>query len=208
MRSPDYARSYGDEAAAQIPAHGKWLYLREDALLPLVERFFAERIFGPMRLDKLARQLRAHGRQAKRKAKDTQSSHRAQVADLDRRIGLQIDALEKGIEPELIGRRIAELRTQKEEVEAALRELGSDAAAADPDELKDILGRLPDLSKALHKAPLGLKRQVFEAFCLQIRYDKVERRIEISATVSEAVAQAFEKTKDLPQEVSRVTLRA
>jgi hypothetical protein len=29
----------------------------------------------------------------------------------------------------------------------------------------------------------------------------------ISATVSEAVAQAFENTKDLPEEVSRVTLR-
>ena len=33
--------------------------------------------------------------------------------------------------------------------------------------LKAILGRLPDLSKALHKAPLALKRQVFEAFCPQ-----------------------------------------
>jgi site-specific DNA recombinase len=203
----DYGRSYGDEAAAQIPEHGKWLYLREDALLPLVERFFAERIFGPMRLDKLERQLRAHGRQAKRKAKDTQARLRGQVADLDRRIGLQIDALEKGVEPELIGQRIAELRAEKEEAEAALRELGPGSAEADPDELKDMLGRLPDLSKALHKAPLPLKRQVFEAFCLQIRYDRVERRIEISATVSQAVAKAFEKTKDLPEEVSRVTLR-
>jgi hypothetical protein len=46
-----------------------------------------------------------------------------------------------------------------------------------------------------------------DSSCLQIRYDKVERRIEISATVSEAVAKAFEKTKDLPQEASRVTLR-
>ena len=54
---------------------------------------------------------------------------------------------------------------------------------------------------------MPLKRQVSEALCLQIRYDKVERRIEISATVSEVIAKAFEKTKDLPQEVSRVTLR-
>ena len=48
---------------------------------------------------------------------------------------------------------------------------------------------------------------MFEAFCLEVRYDKLWRRIEISATVSEAVAQAFENAKDLPQEVSRVTLR-
>ncbi len=42
---------------------------------------------------------------------------------------------------------------------------------------------------------------------LEIRCDKVERRIEISATVSEAVAQAFENAKDLPEEVSSVTTR-
>jgi len=52
-----------------------------------------------------------------------------------------------------------------------------------------------------------LKRQVFEAFCLEVRYDKLGQRIEVSATVGEAVAQAFENAKDLPQEVSRVTLR-
>lgn len=39
--------------------------------------------------------------------------------------------------------------------------------------------------------PHGVQRQVFEAFGLQIAYDKVERRIEISATVSETVADAF-----------------
>jgi hypothetical protein len=39
-------------AAEQIDDHGQWLSLREDALLPLIEQFFAERIFGPMRLDK------------------------------------------------------------------------------------------------------------------------------------------------------------
>lgn len=56
----DYGRTYGKVAADQIDGHGQWLSIREDALLPLVEKFFAERIFGPMRLDKLARQLRAH----------------------------------------------------------------------------------------------------------------------------------------------------
>jgi hypothetical protein len=51
---------------------------------------------------------------------------------------------------------------------------------------------------------MGLKRQVFEAFCLEVRYDKAERRIEISATAAEAVAKAFENA---PEEVSSVTTR-
>ena len=36
---------------------------------------------------------------------------------------------------------------------------------------------------------------MFEAFELQVAYDKAEQRIEISATVSEAVAEAFDDEK-------------
>jgi hypothetical protein len=55
-------------------------------------------------------------------------------------------------------------------------------------------------------APPTVKRQVFEAFALEIRFDKVGRRIEISATVSEVVAKAFENAKDLQKEVPCVYL--
>ncbi len=66
---------------------------------------------------------------------------------------------------------------------------------------------MPDLTKRLCEASPEVQRQVFEAFELQIVYDKAERRIEISATVSEAVANAFEKKKALPKEGSLVVLR-
>jgi len=57
-----------------------------------------------------------------------------------------------------------------------------------------------------------LKRQVFEAFCLEVRYDKPGQRMEVSATISEAAAQAFENGKRPPagglsSHSSRVTLR-
>ncbi len=122
-------------------------------------------------------------------------------------MGLQIDALEQGIEPELVGARIAQLRLEKEQAEAGVRDLAPDSVEPDTDELIAALSRVPDLSQALRDAPMKLKRQVFEAFCLEVRYDKVERRIEISATVAEAVAKAFENAKDLPEEVSSVTTR-
>jgi hypothetical protein len=48
---------------------------------------------------------------------------------------------------------------------------------------------------------------VFEAFCLQISYDKLSRRIEISATITEAIADALENAEDLPEEVSSVAQR-
>ena len=80
-----------------------------------------------------------------------------------------------------------------------------EANAGDGETLAEALQRIPDLAEALHAAPPKLKRQVFEAFCLEVRFDKAERRIEIYATVSEAVAKAFENTKDLQKEVPCVT---
>ena len=45
------------------------------------------------------------------------------------------------------------------------------------EEIGDLLSRMPDLAQELRKAPLELKRQVFEAFDLQVVYDKLEKRI-------------------------------
>jgi hypothetical protein len=70
-----------------------------------------------------------------------------------------------------------------------------------------LLARLPDLGHALRKAPIELKRQVFEAFCLQITYDKPNWRIEISATITEALGRALENERDLSEEVSNVARR-
>jgi hypothetical protein len=67
--------------------------------------------------------------------------------------------------------------------------------------------RLPKLGAALQNAPKQLKRRVFEAFCLQISYDKLIRRIEVSATITETVADALENARDLPEEVSNVAQR-
>jgi hypothetical protein len=86
----------------------------------------------------------------------------------------------------------------------ALHGLGRSCGLEGPSAL---LARLPDLGDALRHAPKELKRQVFEAFCLQITYDKINRRIEISATITEAIADALENARDLPKEVSSVAQR-
>jgi hypothetical protein len=196
----DYGRTYGKVAADQIDGHGQWLSVREDALVPLVEAFFAERIFGPMRLEKLARQLQAHQRETARQTDGAQRQLRDQIAELDERIGRLIEALERGMEPDLIGARLAKLRETKEKAEIELRALTPVAADPDAPDPAELLSRLPDLSRALRKAPPQLKRQVFDAFGLQITYDKIGRRIEISATISEAIAHALENEKSLPKE--------
>jgi hypothetical protein len=98
------------------------------------------------------------------------------------------------------------VRGDKKALEEALAEIGAEREEAEEDELSKQLARVPELTKALREATPQVQRQVFEAFELQILYDKAERRIEISATVTEAVADAFEKQKALPKEGSLVVL--
>jgi len=66
---------------------------------------------------------------------------------------------------------------------------------------------LPDLSQALRDAPPQIQRQVFQAFDLEIAYDKAEGKVVVSATVSESVAPAFENAKTLLPEGSSVVVR-
>ncbi len=101
--------------------------------------------------------------------------------------------------------RITELKADKHAAQQALAELSPQEAEVEDTFLHERLARIPDLAASLREATTEVKRQTFEAFGLRIEFDKAERRIEISATISEAVAEAFETTKALQQEGFRVT---
>ncbi len=87
----------------------------------------------------------------------------------------------------------------------ALDELTPAEIEAVDDYLTQRLARIPDLARSLRDATPEVKRQTFQAFDLRIELDKAQRRIEISATITEAVAQAFENTKALQTEGLQVT---
>ena len=92
----------------------------------------------------------------------------------------------------------ASFASEKQALEEALAGIGAERQEAEEEELAAQLARLPDLGQALREAPAAVKRQVFESFDLQIAYDKAERRVELTATVSEAVADAFENAESPP----------
>ncbi len=120
---------------------------------------------------------------------------------------VQVQALEDGVAPEVVTARITELREDRHAAEAALAELDPSDIEAEDEHLHERLAQIPDLSKALRDAPPEIKIQTFDAFGLRIELDKAERRIEISATVAQAVADAFENTKALQTEGFGVTRR-
>ena len=139
-----YGSDYGEAAAIEAHAGQKWISAREDRLLRLVLSFFEERVFGPLRIERLEKQLRANAREHRKEGKLAGTRIRQQVAARDRKIKAQIQALEKGIEPELISERISELRREKEVLEEALSEIGAEREEAEVDELSKQLARVPD----------------------------------------------------------------
>jgi len=201
-----YSTSYGDTAATEAHAGPKWIYVREDKLERLVLSFFEQRIFGPLRVQKLSKQIRAEAKGRKRDGKLTGTRIRQQVADLDRKIKAQVIAIEEGVEPEIVSERIAELRGQKEALEVTLNDLGDSHDDTEEAELVARLESLPDLSESLRNASPQIKRQVFEAFDLQIAFDKREGRVEISATIAEDIAKALNNSEDLFAKGDSVTL--
>ena len=148
-----YACTYGDTAAVEAHEGQKSISVREDWLERLVLRFFEQRIFGPLRLEKLAKQLRAHDRQQRRSGQLAGTRIRQQVSDLDRKIKAQVVALEEGIEPKLVSERIGELREQKEALEDAWPGSAANGRQPEDEELIDQLDRIPDLTEALDGIP-------------------------------------------------------
>ena len=202
-----FSTSYGDEAA--IEAHGgtKWVYVREDKLERMAINFFEQRVFGPMRIKKLEKQIRAEAKKQNRDSKLTGTRMRQQVDDIDRKIKAQVLAIEEGVEPEVVSERIAELKETKETLQAALAELGAERQEEENAELLERLESLPDLTESLRTAPPEVRRQVFEAFDLKIAFDNRNGHVEISAAVTEEVAKALSDSDGLLEEGALVTLR-
>ncbi len=150
-----YVQNYGETAALEAHGGQKWVYVREEWFERLVIRFFEQRIFGPMRLDKLAKQLRAHDREQRRNGKLAGTRIRTQITELDPKIKAQVTALERGIEPDLVSERIAELRGEKRALEDGRAELGAGAQEREDEELSAQLARIPDLAEALRRGPRG-----------------------------------------------------
>ncbi len=190
-----YRTSYGDRAAEAV-GHGKWQYVREDSLTTLIDSFFASRIFGSERLAHFRKQSSTLTSELRNRDGDKRKRVARQLGEVDQRIERQLAAIEAGVDPLVVGKRIRILKTEREQAAAALAQLeGSrrDSSAVDVEDACAVLGALPDLGKRLAAADPELRRAVFEAFRLRVEIDRNAGQIRLKALVS----SAFGGAKDL-----------
>ncbi len=114
-----YRIAYGDKAAEAL-GHGKWQYVREDVLLPAIDRFFATNIFGAQRIHHLRAQHADLGQSIATEETQEHERLREQIADIEHRIEMQVRAIEAGVEPALVSARIDALKHEQQDLQRAL----------------------------------------------------------------------------------------
>ena len=180
---------------AAAPDHPSHISVREDALLAAIRQFFAERIFGPERAALLAAQIPATAAQdAAQRDKKTaalrkrlrqidaaENAHAREIenlAHLDNPNAAAITALRTRIIS-----RFTELEEERATIGAELDSLTrEDTAAPDP----DLLDTLPKLGDILTDAPARLQQQLYDAFDLQMLYNKEDHQVSIYAAITPA----------------------
>jgi DNA invertase Pin-like site-specific DNA recombinase len=178
--------------AAACPDHPTTVTIREDLLATAVRQFFAERIFGPDRINLLADLLPAN-------AEDDTARKERQAAKLRRRLA-QIDTAEHAHTQELEAlattsghvkalaamrqrhlERFTELETEREQINTELATLTATQAPLISPELLDNLPLLPGI---LPDLPAKLRRRLYQAFDLQLLYKHETSQVTIRATIT------------------------
>ncbi|MEU3962941.1 recombinase family protein [Streptomyces buecherae] len=175
--------------------HPKSLWIRETRLLEPLHEFFATRVFGPERRAMLATALpetqaaEQHHHEQRERALDEA------LRDLRKRRDRQFSALELADNPDRrfvqgVQARVAEIDDQIRHTEAKLTDHRQQAPARQDPALIDALplGRCE-----IAGLPDAVRRRMFEAFRLQIRFDKransAHCRVVLAADTVDATAR-------------------
>jgi site-specific DNA recombinase len=177
--------------AAEVAGHPRALQVKEELIVTELLDFMGRRLFGPDRLrllrDELARYVEegAGGHAAERERLTREGD------DLDRARYRQALRLEEHDDPEhpvvaLAKRRIAELSARREAVADALAALDAEHPdrSREAAEIERMLADVPDLRPALRRASAEELAEILDAFDVTAVYDKLNRTLELSATVT------------------------
>jgi hypothetical protein len=151
-----------------------------------VHAFFAERIFGPKRVPCSLSSLMAPTSPAAVAQREQAAELRDRLAETSTRLKRLLRSLELADDPdgELtrdVHARLAELRAEADDVTAQLRELED---SAPPVPTPELLDALPVVGPDLDRLPDQQARALFDAFRLEIRYDRLSDTAHCRATLT------------------------
>ena len=183
---------------ADHPGHPSTVKAPELRLDQITGLFFAEHVFGPRRAELLAAQLPATDADAAADRDARAAALQARIRQLDTAQNAQILSLEQ-LSPDPadtaaaamragITDRFAELHHERAQAQAQLDALAAEAPkAADP----ALLDQLPLAGDILPGLDPAIKARLFDAFDLQILWNKPGRQATVHAEITEATLRAL-----------------
>jgi site-specific DNA recombinase len=188
------ARSVRRRAPSNLPT----IYVREEALVEGIFRFFGDRIFGPERKELLEYDQKTLDDEPLRKKRIRIASLKQAVERIEARQARQVRSLELDDDPEgILFQRVRDrLRELEHEKLQKLQELSSlEAQAFDtPPQAVELLDELPLIDFEPSSVPEASLRRLFEAFRLEVRYDRPKNHAYCRVTLSDDSVQSLSRS--------------
>lgn len=201
QRKANYYRCRFDanrgRAAAEATGHPRALQIKEDLVLDALLDFMGRRIFGPERLRCLRHELAAAASGNDDRRSIEFERLRAELKEVDQALYRQALRMEEHDDPDhpvvaLAKERISELTARRPAIENAI--LVAEATRPDtatPAEIEAMLDSVPDLRPALTTATPDELAEIVDAFDITVAYDKPNRTLALSASVTPDTAEAL-----------------
>jgi hypothetical protein len=173
-----YPKNY---ALANEVDHPRTVYVREDAILPPLDRWLAG-IFDPDRIDETCEQLAAAGGADEAGAAELEA-HRRRLVDCDRRVARYRAALESGADPAVVAAWITEVQAERAVAERSLARLRPQRTLSTA-ELREIVEELVDIRAVLAGADSELRARVYGDLGITLTYRPAEDLVAVAAVPS------------------------
>jgi hypothetical protein len=150
--------------------HPKSIYLREDAVLPELNKWIA----GLVTPEALVAGQQFSGRSSR------VSAVKAQIAELDRKISALVAAIEAGVDVEQVSSQLARRAKERAGLEARLRQEGHhDRLTAG--EMQKALDDLGGIAKILPSADSAQLRRLYTSLGVRLEYNHQLKRVQATA---------------------------
>jgi len=172
---------YSTELLANEIGHPRTVYVREDSILPPLDRWLA-RIFDPDRIDATCEQLAAASDADETAAAELEANRR-RLRDCDRRLAKYRAALESGADPAVVAAWITEVQAERAVAERSLAQLRPQQPVSAAS-LREIVEELVDIPAVLADADPELRARVYGDLGITLTYRPAEDLVAVAAVPS------------------------
>ena len=175
--------------------HPRAVYIREDQLLPALDRWLGDKL-SARSLPQLISELEQANDSTESDARHEQA--RRDIAACDAKLRQRRAAPEAGADPMLVTGWIAEVQAQRQAAEARLQHQPGTRRLS-RDELTQLVSSLRDLAQAVANADLADKIEIYSQLGLTLTYQPTGPTKKVRATIKPSVRDGMYVSEKSPQ---------